>query len=261
MRDLAAPYPQKHLPCRNKGSTAMLFEIFDMAKFKVKFQLKGENGQGKGNLIEEIIEAPNIFDAKELINRKYGGVFLWGGPLPVNESSSTSSSSTGSQSKPNGCMVALGGIALLIGLATGAFKPSTEPDAYQTPTPSSPSGEASSPSADKAPAQEPVENTESPVAQELWGAFAISPSTGESSWAKGYSTESEAQQAAVRSCGQDDCNAFGFTAGAAALVESDSRWYHESGRSSEEEASSMALQQCQREEPAGNCRMVASFSF
>ena len=45
------------------------------------------------------------------------------------------------------------------------------------------------------------------------------------------------------------------------LVESDSRWYHESGRSSEEEASSMALQQCQREEPAGNCRMVASFSF
>jgi hypothetical protein len=231
-----------------------------MAKFKVKFQLKGENGQGKGNLIEEIIDAPNVFDAKELINRKYGGVFLWGGPVQVNESSSTSSaSSTGSQSKRNGCIVALGGIALLIGLATGAFKPSSAPDAYQTP--SSPSGEASSPSADQVPAPEAVENTEPPVAQELWGAFAVSPSTGESSWAKGYATESEAQQAAVQSCGQDDCNAFGFTAGAAALVESDSRWYHESGRSSEEEASSMALQQCQREEPTGNCRMVASFSF
>ena len=233
-----------------------------MAKFKVKFQLKGENGQAKGNLIEEIIEAPNVFDAQELINRKYGGVQLWGGPVQINESSSTSSaSSTGAQSQPNGCMVALGGIALLIGLATGAFKPSGQPDAYQTPAPSSPSGEVSSPSADQAPAPEAGETTEATPAQTLWGAFAVSPSTGESSWAKGYGTESEAQQAAVRSCGQDDCNAFGFTAGAAALVESDSRWYHESGRSSEEEAGSMALQQCQSQEPAGNCRMVASFSF
>lgn len=233
-----------------------------MAKFKVKFQLKGSNGQGKGNLIEEIIEAPNVFDARELINRKYGGVHLWGGPSPVNESRSASSpSSTGAQSQPNGCMVALGGIALLIGVATGAFKPSSQPDTYQPSAPSSPSGEASSPSADQAPEQEPVENTEPPVAQELWGAFAVSPSTRQSSWAKGYGTESEAQQAAVQSCGQDDCKAFTFTAGSAALVESDRRWYHESGRSSEEEATSIAMQQCQSQEPAGNCRMVSSFSF
>ncbi len=89
----------------------------------------------------------------------------------------------------------------------------------------------------------------------------MSPSTGASGWSKGYGTESEAQQAAVESCGQGDCRAFGFTAGAAALVESDSRWYHEAGRSSEEEASSMALQQCQSQEPAGNCRVVSSIAF
>jgi hypothetical protein len=89
----------------------------------------------------------------------------------------------------------------------------------------------------------------------------VSPSTGASGWSKGYGTESEAQQAAVESCGQGDCRAFGFTAGAAALVESDSRWYHEAGRSSEEEASSMALQQCQSQEPAGNCRVVSSIAF
>lgn len=204
------------------------------------------------------VEAATFSGAKEQIYAKHGQVQSITNLRQVNEAGNPS---TGSQSKPNGCMVALGGIALLIGLATGAFKPSSQPDAYQTPAPSSPSGEAPSPSADQAPAQEPVENIEPPVAQELWGAFAVSPSTGESSWAKGYGTESEAKQAAVQSCGHDDCNTFAFTAGSAALVESDSRWYHESGRSSEQEASNMAMQQCQSQEPAGNCRMVASFSF
>lgn len=95
----------------------------------------------------------------------------------------------------------------------------------------------------------------------LWGAFAVSPSTGASGWSKGYDNESEALQAAVQPCGQEDCRAFGFTACAAALVESNSRWYHDSGRSSEEEARYLALKQCRSQEPGENCRVVSSISF
>ena len=170
--------------------------------------------------------------------------------------SSSSGSGSGNSPSPNPLLFAVLILAVVIGSATGLIKPSTHPDANQQQQ-----GQTPQP----APPEQPApESPSEPAAAEpavLWGAFAVSPSTGASGWSKGYGSESEAQQAAVRSCGQDDCNAFGFTAGAAALVESDSRWYHESGRSSEEEAGSMSLQQCQNQEPAGNCRMVASFSF
>lgn len=177
-----------------------------------------------------------------------------------SSSSSSGSSSRGasnsSSARPNPLLVGILVLFAVIGSATGLIKPSSQPDAYQqeeqapaaAPPPNVPAAESST-------EPQPVEP------QVMWGAFAVSPSTGSSSWSKGYNSETEAQQAAIQSCGQSDCSAFSFTAGAAALVESDTHWYHEAGRASEEEARQLALEQCQAQEPAGNCRLVTALSF
>lgn len=234
-----------------------------MPKFKVKFQLKDDNGLTKGGLIEETIEAPDTFVARDLINRKYGGVQLWGGPTQVYEprvSSKVSSSS--SQSQPNGCMVALGAVALVIAVATGALKPSNQPDAYQTPASSTATETPASPSAEQTPAPEPNETTEPAAAQQPWGAFAVSPSTSESAYATGYSSEDEAKQAALNSCGQSDCNILTtFGSGYATLAESDRNWFYSVGQSSDSDAINEAMSRCEERDPGHNCRVIRTVNF
>ena len=98
--------------------------------------------------------------------------------------------------------------------------------------------------------------------RELWGAFAISPSTSESSYATGYSSEEEAKQAALKSCGQTDCNILtAFGPGYATLAESDRNWFYSVGMSSEAEAANEAMLRCQEKDPDYNCRITTNINF
>lgn len=228
-----------------------------MPKFKAKFQIRDQHGRYSGVPIDEIIDAPNIFVAKDLIDRKYGGVNFWGGLVPVQEQrtssgSNTASSPGSSRGEPNGCLVLLGAIGIAIAMATGLLKTSDQPgtpdQAPSTPPPLESSG--SSPQ----PAPAPVQAT--------WGVFAVSPSTGESSYATGYTSEEEAKQAAINSCGNSDCNALNaFGPGYATLAESDNNWFFSHGHSSEGEAVNDALRQCEERDPGQNCRVTKTVNF
>ena len=97
---------------------------------------------------------------------------------------------------------------------------------------------------------------------ELWGAFAISPSTSESSYSTGYSSEEEAKQAALKSCGQSDCNILtAFGPGYATLAESDRNWFYSVGMSSEADAANEAMLRCQEKDPDYNCRITTNINF
>jgi len=228
-----------------------------VGKYKVKFQLKNESGIPTGAYIDDVVEAPNVFVAKDLINRKYGGVYIFSGPTQINEpkasaaSVSTSSGRSGG-SQPNGCMVALGAVAVLVAVATGAFKTSTQPESSQ-PTALQEQAADSQPSA----------SAEAPqIQKQLYGAFAISPSTSKSAYSTGYQSESEAKQAAISSCGESDCYAsVTFGPGYASLAESDRAWYYSSGKASESEANNTAMESCQAKDNDANCRITASVNF
>jgi hypothetical protein len=244
-------------------------------KFKATFRVKDANGASWG-FIEEVIEARDKFIAQELINRKYGGVEFNGFPIrvtdqpPASANVSTDSrnvptnSSATSQPQPNGCLVAIGLVAVLIGSAMGLFKQSDQPDAYQqspststenTTTAETPQEQVPSPPAEQT-------STESAQAEPLWGAFAVSPSTSTSAYATGYATEDEAKQAAVNSCAQSDCQPFAsFRQGYAALAESDRNWYSTSGYSSEAEATNEAMRLCQEKDSDANCRITKTVNF
>lgn len=232
----------------------------------MKFQLKDERGLTRGGLIEEVIDAPSSLDATALISRKYGNVQFFGGPTSIQETQSSSSGpSGGAESQPNGCLVLLGGIALVVAMATGALKPPTQPDAYQGETSSpaqSPSDPTDRSSPDPVAVPAPEISSDQPSSQSLWGAFAVSPSTSRSAYSTAYPSEMEAKQAAIDSCGESDCQLLGsFGPGYAALSESDRSWYFSSGHSSESDANEVSMRLCQEKDPDANCRIAASVSF
>ena len=203
------------------------------------------------------VEAATFSGAKEQIYAKHGQVQSITNLRQVSQAGSSSSTY-----EPNGCMVALGVVALLIAVATGAIKPSSQPDAYQSPPASSPSDKKPSSSVEQTPQPELNTTPEPAVTQELWGAFAISPSTSESSYATGYSSEEEAKQAALKSCGQSDCNILtAFGPGYATLAESDRNWFYSVGMSSEADAANEAILRCQEKDPDYNCRITTNVNF
>lgn len=98
--------------------------------------------------------------------------------------------------------------------------------------------------------------------RELWGAFAVSPSTSGNSYATGYSSEEDAKQAALNSCVQSDCNIFAtFGSGYATLAESDRNWFSSVGQSSETDAINEAMSRCQERDPDHNCRVIRTVNF
>lgn len=240
-----------------------------MAQFKVKFQLKNGSGSGTGAVIDDVVEAPNLFVAKDLINRKYGGVQIWFGPTLINEpkasaASVSTASGTSGGSQPNGCMLALGAVVFLVAVATGAFKTSTQPDSPQpTASQEQAASQEQKASEEQTADSQPSAPAEAPqIQQQLYGAFAISPSTSKSAYSTGYQSESEAKQAAIGSCGESDCYAsVTFGPGCAALAESDRAWYSSSGKTSESDANNAAMESCQAKDSDANCRITASVNF
>ena len=203
------------------------------------------------------VEAATFSGAKEQIYAKHGQVRSITNLRQVKQAGSSSAAN-----EPNGCMVALGGVALLIAIATGAFKTSSQPDAYQAPASQATSEASSSPSAEQTPAPEPNETTEPAAAQQPWGAFAVSPRTSESAYATGYSSEDEAKLAALNSCGQSDCNILTtFGSGYATLAESDRNWFYSVGQSSDSDAINEAMSRCEERDPGHNCRVIRTVNF
>lgn len=235
-----------------------------MGQYKVKFQLKDANGHATGRVVDEIIQAPDPFTAKDLVDRKYGGVQMWGAPteLPQQTSNQRSQSSPNTSTPSNpaagGCLAIVGALAFIIASALGLIKPeqsnqnssSTEvqqqSDAEQQPV------DSQSTTSEAAPVQSP---------QQLWGA--VSTNASNQTWrSTNYPSEEEAKAAALEACGDSSCKIVAtFGRGSAAVVESDSKWYVQAGRNSEGEASAAAMSECQSLEPAGNCRISSTFSF
>lgn len=113
---------------------------------------------------------------------------------------------------------------------------------------------------DSQPSQPAPEQPSAPAA--YWGAFAISPSTSKSTWATGYTSEAEANQAAINSCGENDCQILStFGRGYAALAESDRKWYVSTGMASQSEADQDAMNKCNQEDSDANCRITYSINF
>lgn len=207
----------------------------------------GDNNLSIGGQREEVIEANTQWAAEEVLKRKYGKISVIGRASLGN----TPTSPSASESASTGCLVFILIIcSSLYCLFTGSCK---------APSSSSASGpasvEQSSPDA--------TENQSSPSESTVyWGAFAVSPSTSKSSWATGYSSESEAIQAAINSCGESDCRSFStFGPGYASLAESDKNWYVSSGMSSQGDADRDSMAQCEQRDPDSNCRVTHSVNF
>lgn len=160
----------------------------------------------------------------------------------------------------SGCGPLLGLLALAaILVVAGVANKGTD---FSSPSPgaSQPPEEQPNKPLEEQPSQAPTPQPNEPA--QLWGAFAVSPTTSKSSWATGYSSESDAIQAAVDSCGQADCKSFStFNNGYAALAESDRAWYSSSGMHSQAEADQNALSQCEAKDSDANCRIKHSVSF
>ncbi len=94
------------------------------------------------------------------------------------------------------------------------------------------------------------------MAEDLFGAIAFSPSTGQYGWAKNQSVEADASDEAVSGCGVEDCEAVVVFASCAALSVGDGFGMGFSKAKSVDKAEDAALAKC--DEFTTNCIVSAS---
>lgn len=236
-----------------------------MPRYRIKFHLKGSNGGVKGSILEEVVECANVFEVENIIKARYGDVRIWETARPIDEPIKASSG-TSSHSAPKAsagspqpfAIILLGAVAVIFAIATGAIKPSTETAVNQQ----SPKASTPQTPAESEPLSQPIPQPEPQATQEFWGAFAISPSTSQSASSTSYPTKDDAEQAAIKTCGQSDCYAFStFGSGYATLAESDKHWFASHGHSSEADSVNAALSECQSKDPDLNCRVSQTVHF